>query len=431
MATSIAPAPADPELVNSIEDFLKPMILELEPERRRGPGRPRIVPALALWAGLLVCVLHGVKAQRELWRLLTLRGLWDFPRFALSDDAVYARLKTQSCAGLQTLFAQVTALLRARLAGWSVSAAPLAAFAQGVYVLDETTLDRVLKCLPALRAQTETVLGGKLSAVFDVRAQLWHHLSYTPEAQANEKAAARELLASVPSGSLILADLGYFAFKWFDDLTAAGYFWISRLRQKTSYTLVHTFYASPDVLDALVWLGAHRADRTRHMVRLVRFAQRGIVRSYITNVRDPRVLPLAEIARLYARRWDIEMMFDLVKTHLQLHLLWSAHPTVIAQQVFAVFIIAQCLLGLRNDLARQAQADVFEISLELFVRWVPRLLADGQDPIAVLVERGRFGLIIRPSKRTQIHVPEVPLSAYLDPPPNLPTTREPRYAGKP
>jgi len=50
------------------------------------------------------------------------------------------------------------------------------------------------------------------------------------------------------------------------------------------------------------WPGAHRADRTAHADRLVQFQARGGLRTYVTNVRDPRVLPLAEIARLYARR---------------------------------------------------------------------------------------------------------------------------------
>ena len=38
------------------------------------------LPALALWAGLLVCVLRGFASQLDLWRLLTLGQLWDYPR---------------------------------------------------------------------------------------------------------------------------------------------------------------------------------------------------------------------------------------------------------------------------------------------------------------------------------------------------------------
>jgi hypothetical protein len=31
----------------------------------------------------------------------------------------------------------------------------------------------------------------------------------------------------------------------FDDLTDQGYFWISRLRAKTSYVPIHVFYQGP------------------------------------------------------------------------------------------------------------------------------------------------------------------------------------------
>src|SRR3712207_7500049 len=44
---------------------------------------------------------------------------------------------------------------------------------------------------------------------------------------------------------------------------------------------------------------------------------------------DPQVLPMADLARLYARRWDIELAFNLVKTHLGLHLRWGSTPAVV------------------------------------------------------------------------------------------------------
>lgn len=56
----------------------------------------------------------------------------------------------------------------------------------------------------------------------------------------------------------------------------------------------------------LVWLGAWNI-KGQYAVRQVQFRQGGELRQYFTNVCDPTVLPLAEIARLYARRWDIEL----------------------------------------------------------------------------------------------------------------------------
>src|SRR5215831_17276828 len=94
-ALAPGPAGAPARVVDDIERFLQEMVARMPPdpaEQRRGPGRPRVRPALALRAGLLVCVLRGFSSQLALRRLLTPGHLWSYPRFALSDQAVYDRL---------------------------------------------------------------------------------------------------------------------------------------------------------------------------------------------------------------------------------------------------------------------------------------------------------------------------------------------------
>jgi len=422
---------AHTELVDSIEGFLKPIIEALEPESvGQGRGRPRVMPAVALWAGVLVGVIRGFSSQLEIWRLLTAKGLWDFPRLAVSDDAVYKRLQHAGRETFQNVFRQVTAVLQKRLPAVVNTLGTLAAFATGVYALDSMTLDAVTKRLPAVRAQAGPLLPGKVAAVFDVRAQLWRTVEFVGNAQANDKSAARGLLTGLEAGSLILADLGYFAFAWFDDLTRQGFYWVSRLRAKTSYEIRHVFYQRDGVLDALVWLGKYRADRAAYAVRLVQITRHGRTWAYLTNVLEPTRLSLHEISHLYARRWDIERMFNLVKTHLHLHGLWSSQVTVVIHQVYAVFTIAQIILGLRADIAQRAQAEIDEVSLDLIIRWIPRLAQSGEDPVQAIAERGRQAKIIRPVQRIRHDLSELVLADYLPMPDHLLLARTPRYAGK-
>ncbi len=108
-------------------------------------------------------------------------------------------------------------------------------------------------------------------------------------------------------------------------------------------------------MDGLVWLGTYRADRAKHAVRLVRFRQQGRLHTYLANVHDPRTLPLSEIDRHYARRWDFELAANLVKRYLGLHLLWSAKEVVIQQQLWAVLLISQILQAQRLELAARAR----------------------------------------------------------------------------
>ena len=252
----------DPQAtIGSIEEFLRQCLAEMEPDPApTGPGRPRVLPAMALWAGLLVCVLRGFGSQLAVWRLLSERGLWFFPRFPVTDQAVYKRLQTAGPAPLARLFGQISTVLAERVQG--VGSEGLAPFATEVVSLDESTLDAVSRRLPALRgvpAGAPRLLPGKLAGVFDIRRQQWRSVRLHPYPHQNAKVGARALVADLPAGALVVADLGYFGFAWFDWLTERGYYWVSRLRAKTSYTVLHVFYERGEVFDGLVWLGAHRA----------------------------------------------------------------------------------------------------------------------------------------------------------------------------
>jgi hypothetical protein len=312
----------------------------------------------------------------------------------------------------------------------------LAPFASEVVAIDESTLDQMARSLPALRDRaavpegSPTLLAGRIAALFDLRRQLWRHVVYRCDATQNEKVAARELVATLPPRSLILADLGYFGFRWFDALTDGEHFWLSRLRAKTSYTRVHTYFEHDHILDALIFLGAHRADRAKHAVRLLQFQVGTSTYRYITNVLDPQLLSPREAATLYARRWDIELAFRLLKEPQRLHFVWSAKPVVIQQQLWAALIISQVLHALQFEIAARAECDPFEVSLPLLVEYLPRYAAAGHDPMASFVAEGRRLGFIRPSTRLSPRAPDIPRDQIAPLPPSLDLVRTPRYADK-
>jgi hypothetical protein len=271
-------------------------------------------------------------------------------------------------------------------------------------------------------------LPGRLAALFDLRRQQWCRAQFIDDPLERETLHARDLVAGLPRTSLILADLGYFAFAWFDDLTAAGYYWLSRHRGKVTSIPYHTFLETEEVVDGLVWLGAYRADRAEYAVRMVTVRLGGTTRTYLTNVLDPALLPPQEIGRLYARRWDIELAFKLLKRHLGLRLFWSSRQVVLQQQLWATLIIAQVLLGFWMEIAGRAEVDVFDVSLALLVTEAPRLAAAGRDPLTTIVADGARVGIIRPSRRKVLIVPAVNLDDYVPAPPDLVLRRAPRYA---
>ncbi len=141
---------------------------------------------------------------------------------------------------------------------------------------------------------------------------------------------------------------------------------------------------------------------------------------------SPAQLSLHDIACLYARRWDIELAFKLIKRELGLHLFWSAKPVVLLQQVWAVLLISQILHALQLEIAAKAHVDPFDVSLPLLVDYLPRW--NDVDFVQLVVERGREAGFIRPSRRIRIQTPPVDLRDYRPLPHDLALVREPRYA---
>lgn len=421
---SAVPAPR----LDTIEGLLADLIPRLSPPPTPR-GRPEILPGALLWTALLVSILRHQGTQQGIWRLLSQTGLWAFPQVPVTAEAVRIRLQRAGPTVMQDLFTQVTAELAASFAPDTA----LAPFARGVYAIDESTLDQVARTLPALRdvpAGDDQLLPGKLITAFDVRAQQFHTVHTTELPRQNEKVAARDVVATLPTQSLILADLGYFSFPWFDALTDAGYWYVSKLREKTSTTTRHVLAARGQVRDELVWLGAYRANQAGHLVRRIQVPVGDRVQVYITNVLEPEQLSIADVVRLYARRWDIELAFKTIKRDLGLHLLWSAKWELILTQVFGVLLIAQIAMALRAEIARRAAVDPFDVSLTLLLRDLPYLVRDGDgDVIARLAALPRVrGGYIRPSRR---HTPAVPEDLVITPPPEqLIRKREPRYDGR-
>lgn len=415
-------------LVGEVETFLQELLTEMAAEPLvHTQGRPKVLPGFCLWVGMLVCVLRGYRSQHALWRLLSKRGLWHFPRFSVGDQAIYKRLAQGGTAPLEAIFDTLTRILQLRLAPYSARLAP---FASGVYALDSSTLDAVGRYLPALRevgSKEHGLLPGRLYALFDVRLQQWKRVIHRANPDEHETNTAMEMVQDLPPKSLILADLGYYGFAWFDYLTDHDYYWVSRCKAHATYEVRHVFYEQGETLDALVWLGVHHQNQAAHAVRLVQFRIGATLYRYLTNVVDPKVLPMREVAALYARRWDIEMAFRTVKQHLGLRLLWSSKPVVVLIQVWAVLTISQVLWALRQEIAGRAGVEVETVSLPLMIEYLPQAAADGLDPVEWFLDVGWSAGFLRPSKRTIYKAPDVPRKAIRPLPKTLALTREPHY----
>lgn len=86
---------------------------------------------------------------------------------------------------------------------------------------DGTTFEGVARRLPTLRDLTtsdrqQVPPPWNLACAFDVRAQQLPHVDHFPDPSQRETVHARSLLATLPTGSVVIAHMWYFSDAWFD-----------------------------------------------------------------------------------------------------------------------------------------------------------------------------------------------------------------------
>ncbi|MFE7044781.1 transposase [Streptomyces atratus] len=89
---------------------------------------------------------------------------------------------------------------------------------------------------------------------------------------------------------------------------------------------------------------------------------------------DPDTASAAELAALYAERWEIETTLDEIKTHLggPRLVLRSQHPAGAEQEIFAFLLVHHAVRDLMHEAARQEGHDPDRIPFTRAVRVVRR-----------------------------------------------------------
>jgi hypothetical protein len=152
---------------------------------------------------------------------------------------------------------------------------------------------------------------------------------------------------------------------------------------------------------------------------------------YLTNICDPQVLSLGEVAQLYARRWDIELAFRLLKEYLGMSHWWSSKQELILLQIWVVLILSHLVYALRERIAQVSDCDPFEVSVPLLVDLLPQLYSPSKLSLEHLVQSGRRLGLLRASPRLALSVPQVELSDYQLAPLDLPSQRPGRAPSAP
>ena len=356
------PIPAVEEVEQQLVALLSPSLLAPRQMERRDPRRPqriirmrqRLLTLPVMVAIIVSLVWRRIPAVTEVQRVLAREGLLWVPPIRVSPQALTKRLDVLPAAVMGQLLTEVCARLHAQ--GPPPLPHPRWASVRDAFsriaLVDGSTLEALRKKTRVLREHEGLVLGGKMMVMVEAFSHrpLWQ--LYTEDAAANDKRFAVEILAALPVGGLLVFDLGFFSFLWFDDFTAQQKYFVTRLRAKTAYRTRQVLSEGPYYRDEIIQVGQYHSHPCQYPLRMVSVLWEGVWYRYLTNVLEPQVLSARQVCELYRRRWRIEDAFALTKRVLDLAYLWTGSANAVQLQIYATLIFYAVLLTICQQVAQ-------------------------------------------------------------------------------
>jgi hypothetical protein len=158
------------------------------------------------------------------------------------------------------------------------------------------------------------------------------------EARKYDVTVAREW--DFPAGTIIVFDRGYNDYRWFRSLDERGIFFVTRLKRRTSYSVVeeHRVPERGGVLrDATIRLSSRQLKGgPSPLLRLVEYrAQDGRTYEFLTN---HLTFGPTTIAAIYEQRWQIELFFKAIKQNLRIKTFVGTSANALHIQVWTALI---------------------------------------------------------------------------------------------
>jgi diacylglycerol kinase len=235
----------------------------------------------------------------------------------------------------------------------------------------------------------------KVHTVLDNRSILPQYAVITEGKTADVKVA--RLLKFEP-GAIVVMDRGYEDHDWWRKLTADGVFFVSRLKDSTSYGIVEELPLPADAAflrDEVILLASDKnkedAMRLRRIEVWVEDKKEAIV--FVTNQLK---LAASTIAAIYRDRWQIELFFKAIKQSLRIKTFIGTSENAVRMQIWTALIAMVVLryLQLRSTWKWSLSNLVALLRYQLFVyrdlwSWInqpfrpPVDLDDGQMSLAL------------------------------------------------
>lgn len=195
----------------------------------------------------------------------------------------------------------------------------------------------------------------------------------------SENELVTKLFESLRPGMLVLRDRGFWSFDLWRQAQESGADLLWRTKSNIILPVVEMLFDGSYL--SQIFSSDDKKKENPITVRVIEYKLEGMsdeTYRLVTTILDPEKAPAEELAALYAERWEIESVFDEVKTHQRGGgaVLRSKHPETVEQEIWSHLLVHYAIRLLMADAATEADVDPDRVSFLSALRIVRRQVTD-------------------------------------------------------
>jgi hypothetical protein len=250
-----------------------------------------------------------------------------------------------------------------------------------------------------------------------------------------ETTLARDIWNELPEESLVIIDRNFLVKKDLIHIETSGNrHWLSRTKVNTKWAIRERLGKD----DYLVEWEVHETGLpSTWTLRAIHYKKKGFARAtLLTSLLDPEKYPAKELIDLYHERWETEVGYDEIKTHLldRQEAIRSKTPTGVRQELWGIALAYNLVRLEMERVAAEAKVPPTRISFVASLAMIRdefhtlslRTMTPGSVPASLARLRQRLKRLILPPRRPERAYPravKVKMSNY---PRKRPSLRRPK-----
>ena len=226
----------------------------------------------------------------------------------------------------------------------------------------------------------------KVIALLEIGTHAIVDLLIRPHQRHELAAGLRLIQRAVRQGMLVLWDRGFHGFKTLETILQQRAEFLGRVKSNTMLKAVKRFSDGSYLADVYPSWDARRHNQGSLRVRVIEYrVGQGETIRLITSLLDPRLDPAVSLAALYHQRWELELVFDEIKTHQlgrpngQKVLIRAQAPAGVVQEIYGLALAHYVVRTLMAAAAAREALDPdrlsFKNALVIVRRHLPELAA--------------------------------------------------------